>query len=1085
MVPDRAARFRVAVGLAAVTLMLLPATAVLMGHPQAFAPTRSLPRGTAGVPSIASPPARTTVPSAYGPSFVADTLEPWNNTLSPGNPSLPQDYRPQSLVYDSGRGEVFVSSAGSGDPILVYNDSTSVVRAIGGMGLSPALMAYDSGKGEIFVAGANSHLLYVMSDSNNTVTSSTPLYAVPTGLAYDSAKGEVFVSTSGGIDVVSDSTNQIIASVGVSGDTSDIAYDSQMGEVFASSSTSNTVSVISDSNNSVVATIGLSGQSPEGVAYDPTLGEVFVALQNPTSVDVISDFQDSVVASIPLVGYPYQLTYDPATRQVFVATTDNGAGVVGVISDISDREVANVTVGDGAQGIALDSGKGTVVVANGNAGSLSVISDALDRVVANIPTATDPQGVVYDPARHEIFVASELTSMVYVISTDTNRVVATVWACPNPFDLAYDSGRGEVFVTCEGAYPNYNGTVGVISDVNNTVVASINVLPDPQGIAYDPLNGEVYVAIPAGGSSPSLQVISDSSNTVVKGVDAGPHSEGVVFDSSKDEIFVSQGAEGWQGVAVLSGSNDTVIAHVNTSSGSWGESYDFGQGTILVANSLVNSVSVIADSSNSVTTTIGPVGWLPWDTIYDSGNGEVFVSEYDSANVTVLSALAFHKISVLDVGATPRYGVYDPDNHLIYLTEDGAVAIISDGFGGTTPYNATFTAQGLPTGSSWSVRLNGTTLTSSGSSVTFAETDNSYPFAVTGPAVYSVSPSVGTVTILGSSVSVQVAFTPVVYTVGFVEVGLPAGVTWSISLGGVFGYGITPSPISFSETYGNYGFIVGTVPGFVATPASGSVAADSSPLETAITFVNATPAMFPVTFSESGLRSGTGWSVTLAGVINASTSPEVSFLEPDGTYAYAVNSVPGYAGAPSTGTVNVSGGAITSTILFVALPSPLYTVLFSETGLPQGTNWSISMAGVVAHSTTNVISFDEANGTYSYAIGRTAGYSGTPSAGTLVVRGPAVSPVVIHFTKPAAKPSTLLGLPGSTAYAVLGGVAIAALVVLLLIRKRRGLSRPGAAEGSGERPRSSSPEEDAPDSASPRAEEPSAPAPPTEPADME
>ncbi len=66
---------------------------------------------------------------------------------------------------------------------------------------------------------------------------------------------------------------------------------------------------------------------------------------------------------------------------------------------------------------------------------------------------------------------------------------------------------------------------------------------------------------------------------------------------------------------------------------------------------------------------------------------------------------------------------------------------------------------------------------------------------------------------------------------------------------------------------------------------------------------------FAVTFSESGLSSGTRWSATLAGTTSFSTNSTVTFYEPNGTFEFSVGAVDGKSASPSSGSVTVKGFA--------------------------------------------------------------------------------------------------------------------------------------------------------------------------------
>jgi hypothetical protein len=70
-----------------------------------------------------------------------------------------------------------------------------------------------------------------------------------------------------------------------------------------------------------------------------------------------------------------------------------------------------------------------------------------------------------------------------------------------------------------------------------------------------------------------------------------------------------------------------------------------------------------------------------------------------------------------------------------------------------------------------------------------------------------------------------------------------------------------------------------------------------------------------------------------------------------------------------------------------------YTVTFTETGLPSGGSWSVTLNGVTKSSTSSSISFTEPNGTYAYTIGAISGCSRSPPSGSVTVNG---APVAVN-----------------------------------------------------------------------------------------
>jgi len=70
----------------------------------------------------------------------------------------------------------------------------AVVLATVTVGQAISGVVYDSGKGEIFVTNPNSGIVSVISDSNNNVVATIPVGVSPGNLAYDSGRGEIFVA---------------------------------------------------------------------------------------------------------------------------------------------------------------------------------------------------------------------------------------------------------------------------------------------------------------------------------------------------------------------------------------------------------------------------------------------------------------------------------------------------------------------------------------------------------------------------------------------------------------------------------------------------------------------------------------------------------------------------------------------------------------------------------------------------------------------------------------------------------------------------------------------------------------------------
>jgi len=248
-----------------------------------------------------------------------------------GNIPLPYSFvpvYPSTMVYDSGKGEVFVM-LDNGTMLVVSDETDEVVAQIQGAG--GATLAYDSGAGEIWVDGSTAGLTAVSDSTNKIVANVTVpgLSSLPGPIVYDSAKGEIWLTDNynGEIEVISDTANQIVAKVScptpscapslgsaISTATWPILYDSGNGEVYAAynpaSGPNSDLTVISDSTNTIIQSITLpKANGTHGVydmIYDPGNGDIIAetsgSTASPTSVPpstffVVSDGTTATASS--------------------------------------------------------------------------------------------------------------------------------------------------------------------------------------------------------------------------------------------------------------------------------------------------------------------------------------------------------------------------------------------------------------------------------------------------------------------------------------------------------------------------------------------------------------------------------------------------------------------------------------------------------------------------------------------------------------------------------------------------------------------------------------------------------------------
>ncbi|MGB6464091.1 MAG: YncE family protein, partial [Nitrosotalea sp.] len=110
----------------------------------------------------------------------------------------------------------------------------------------------------------------------------------------------------------------------------------------------------------------------------------------------------------------------------------------------------------------------------------------------------------------------------------------------------------------------------------------------------------------------------------------------------------------------------TVVATVPVGLGPVSVAYDSGKDEIFVANFASNSVSVISDATNTVVATLS-VGSNPEGVAYDSGKDEIFVANTGSNSVSVISDATNTVVATLSVGSAPLSVAYDSGKDEIFV----------------------------------------------------------------------------------------------------------------------------------------------------------------------------------------------------------------------------------------------------------------------------------------------------------------------------------------------------------------------------------------------------------------------------------
>lgn len=397
----------------------------------------------------------------------------------------------------------------------------------------------------------------------------------------------------------------------------------------------------------------------------------------------------------------------------------------------------------------------------------------------------------------------------------------------------------------------------------------------------------------------------------------------------------------------------------------FGVAIDTATGNVYVTNTDSNNVTVI-DGATGVTVANIPVGKSPYGVAYDSSTKDVYVANGGSDNLSVISGSTEKVVASVGVGTSPIGVAADPSTGQLFVANNGSANV--------------------------------SVLSTSNNTVVANLNVGKNPYGV---ALDNASDQIYITNRGSDNISVIDA--------------------WDHSIVATIGAGMNPEGVAYNPvnqlvwvganfftvlinttTQSVLGYLATDPSGVAVNPNTGVVCVTNTANATlrCIEYPNPIYPGYSLQFVQSGLPPTANWSVTLAWPgYYRSTERNLSgfpntviwfyvFAGSPSNYTYVIPPADGYYPTDPTHTVSVSTD-MRINVTFVPR-SGTYQVTFAEVGLPAGAPWTATLGGVANRSSGAQITFREPNGTYPFSISGPLRFDAQPAAGSLGVNGSAI-----------------------------------------------------------------------------------------------
>jgi DNA-binding beta-propeller fold protein YncE len=267
--------------------------------------------------------------------------------------------------------------------------------------------------------------------------------------------------------------------------------------------------------------------------HSPT-DRIYVAHTANDSIDVIDCAQDRYIESIPGLTAVAGALVSEARGLIF--TTNRGENTVSVFAPGDERNGFKVAVGIRPNGVAFDSKRGLLVVANvgdpaiSNSYTASVVDLGRKECVTEIKVPGRTRWAIYDTATETFFINIASPARIVAIDARDPNKISKEYIVPaeGPHGLDLDPATGRLFCACDA------GILFAIDAASGRVLRDVPLSGAPDVIFLNQRTGHLYAAI---GDPGVIDVIDIAAmrRTEVMPTEPGAHT--LALDRKRNKIY--------------------------------------------------------------------------------------------------------------------------------------------------------------------------------------------------------------------------------------------------------------------------------------------------------------------------------------------------------------------------------------------------------------------------------------------------------------------------------------------------------------------------------------------------------------------